>query len=723
MFKVPFVKRDFDKELRDALKACKVRAKQGRALAEESALALRQVINEAKREIKTNIATLRKGIVQDKETETGLLQQLEGIQNALDMTPDEVRDRIKALSKSTFTVTLFGRTMAGKSTLMEILTHGNGKSIGKGMQRTTRDVRSYAWKGLTIWDVPGVAAVDGKADEEVAYAAAAKGDLVLFLFKEPPQEQEAAAVSQVLRLGKPVIFLRNVPYGTDLSGQSTEEEANEELNILQEEMDEACSEENFKAFREQLLEYGKRYGQDWRPIPLIQVHLDAEWKSMCQEFRPWAKQLHQLSRFNYFRKRFSKIICELGPFYAFKSYVDAVSTPISDAVSRLFANSEQTRGQGELIDQKSSELAAWGKAFHKDVSNGIQSFAADVSQRLKRRARSFSEYHFKDEGEQATAAWKKEIEKARLEEEAQKAMHPFGEKLQNKMKDIFAELEVELKHFNKSFNDCRCDLPSFTDWGKLFRVWGITLEIEVAIGGLALWLGGSIALGPIGLALGAIGLAAGFFSWLCGSTDDANRNAQRKMEAKLCESIDAIANKLVEVLEKEAWEKCFAVSLGKVYNAFDKRKESLESLSDTQRELACRLNQQLRTLNKSYLDEALGFLNHWEVVPQIEMVTRVAGTSTILVLPTGYHFSEEVAFALTKLLQEHIHFVIQTDNLWSLLAQATWNKLEREQIPQEDIEIDTETHVARIPFLDELDDARWARVRMAQQLTELLITK
>ena len=233
MFKVPFVKRDFDKELRDALRACKVRAKQGRTLAEASALTLRQVIDEAKREIKDNIATLRKGIVRDKEAETGLIQQLEGIQNALDMTPDEVRDRIRVLSKSTFTVTLFGRTMAGKSTLMEILTHGNGKSIGKGMQRTTRDVRSYAWKGLTIWDVPGVAAVDGKADEEVAYAAAAKGDLVLFLFKEPPQEQEAAAVSQVLRLGKPVIFLRNVPYGIDLSGQSTEEEANEELNILQ----------------------------------------------------------------------------------------------------------------------------------------------------------------------------------------------------------------------------------------------------------------------------------------------------------------------------------------------------------------------------------------------------------------------------------------------------------------------------------------------------------
>ena len=43
---------------------------------------------------------------------------------------------------SKFSVTLFGMTMAGKSTLMEILTEGDGSSIGKGSQRTTRDVRT-----------------------------------------------------------------------------------------------------------------------------------------------------------------------------------------------------------------------------------------------------------------------------------------------------------------------------------------------------------------------------------------------------------------------------------------------------------------------------------------------------------------------------------------------------------------------------------------------------
>ena len=70
----------------------------------------------------------------------------------------KIHDDIEMLHdrQKDFTLIVYGRTMAGKSTLMEILTHGDGKSIGKGAQRTTLDVRAYRWKGLKIFDVPGI---------------------------------------------------------------------------------------------------------------------------------------------------------------------------------------------------------------------------------------------------------------------------------------------------------------------------------------------------------------------------------------------------------------------------------------------------------------------------------------------------------------------------------------------------------------------------------------
>ena len=81
----------------------------------------------------------------------------------------------------TFNITLFGQTMSWKSTLMEILANGEGKSIGRGAQRTTQDVREYHWNGMKVTGVPGVAAFGGNVDEDVAYGAANQADLILFL--------------------------------------------------------------------------------------------------------------------------------------------------------------------------------------------------------------------------------------------------------------------------------------------------------------------------------------------------------------------------------------------------------------------------------------------------------------------------------------------------------------------------------------------------------------
>ncbi|MBQ7628825.1 MAG: 50S ribosome-binding GTPase [Selenomonadaceae bacterium] len=97
-----------------------------------------------------------------------------------------------------FSIVVYGRTEAGKSTLMEILTHGNGNSIGKGAQRTTRDVRDYYWNGLKITDVPGICAFDGKKDERLAMDAAKSADLILFLItNDAPQADEAKCLANL----------------------------------------------------------------------------------------------------------------------------------------------------------------------------------------------------------------------------------------------------------------------------------------------------------------------------------------------------------------------------------------------------------------------------------------------------------------------------------------------------------------------------------------------
>lgn len=114
-----------------------------------------------------------------------------------------------------FSIVVYGRNEAGKSPFMEILTHGNGQSIGKGGQRTTLDVRDYFWNGLKITDVPGIFAFsldakEARVDESLALEAAKKADLILFLLtSDAPQPDEAEKLAQLRRLGKPVLGVIN----------------------------------------------------------------------------------------------------------------------------------------------------------------------------------------------------------------------------------------------------------------------------------------------------------------------------------------------------------------------------------------------------------------------------------------------------------------------------------------------------------------------------------
>ena len=190
--------KSFDEKLQDTLWACQTSAKSGRNRALDALKLLQRTVSSASQQITSEISKLQNSPLRDRDISASLEAQLNKIRGDLEQLPIHLSHDIDELSSTGFTITVFGRTMAGKSTLMEILTHGNGSSIGKGSQRTTRDVRTYTYNGLKITDVPGIAAFEGKDDEQVAFEAAQKSDLVIFLITDDaPQAAEADCLQQI----------------------------------------------------------------------------------------------------------------------------------------------------------------------------------------------------------------------------------------------------------------------------------------------------------------------------------------------------------------------------------------------------------------------------------------------------------------------------------------------------------------------------------------------
>ncbi|MEG0109220.1 MAG: GTPase domain-containing protein, partial [Lachnospiraceae bacterium] len=206
--------------------------------------------------------------------------------------------------------------MAGKSTLMEILTEGDGKTIGKGAQRTTRDVRQYTWKGLKITDVPGIGAFEGEEDEQIAFETAKTADLILFLITDDaPQASEADCFSRVVNLGKPIICIMNVKASVT-EGKS--------LRLATRDIQKNFDMKRLGIIRKQFLGHAERFGQTWNHIPFVYVHLKSAFLSQKPEDAEQSKLYYQMSRIDYLKSKITEQVRNKGEFFRIKTFIDII---------------------------------------------------------------------------------------------------------------------------------------------------------------------------------------------------------------------------------------------------------------------------------------------------------------------------------------------------------------------------------------------------------------
>ena len=689
--------------LQAALEDCSTAAREAHQAASQRLEQSRQAIAEARALL---IKALPTQVTSPEADQTR--QELEELIVNMEEEHERLRQEVerKAQNLDTFNLTLFGRTMSGKSTLMEILTKGDGKSIGKGAQRTTRDVRSYEWQGLTVTDVPGVAAFDGDDDEQVAHDAATDADLVLFMITDDDQQAaEAEHLARLRTMGRTVLGVRNVKRGIS---QGNVRRFLHDRHKIFDEKKLRCS---GRQFDEIVAQYIPGY-----KMPTVNTHLHARYLATLPEYQEWSDDLKQVSRFSLVEEYILKEVIENGPFHRRQSFSHSeTASLLSRFEGMLLAAHLKQKLQTRLTDRV-TEVESWSKQFRHRADTQVQALIRQTIGNLRCEIPSFARQYCEDKT--LPDKWNNKVRAANIERDAKALQERLTRECQKYFEELIQEIQEEIRILEMSFQKVSIETGPIRDTRRMWNR-GVGLA-SAGLGGVTAGLylaGAALGWNPLGWALIGTGVVisiAGLMGRFFGSRDKKRREAIAEITTKLRESMEDIENQIRNSMRQ--WlDNLTAQYLNKVTASLNSLAQSNGQAAVVTRDIAWRSNDDLLALNRETVGNALAHLGCADEIATVGAVARVPGQAIAFITGGDSKPDTDTIARLGTLLNEAVHVVSSDFSEISIIRQLSY-----EADGAGRVEIDRQTQTAYISDFP-TDPKRKTGIRLAQQLTRLHI--
>lgn len=665
-----------DSDFKMVLDSCAESASRGYKIASEKEKSLDKALSVAEERVLNTLVDFRASPCESEKVSEMLSEQLSDIRSSLENLRIAFHEDLMNLRENTekFSVTLFGRTMAGKSTLMEVLTEGDGASIGKGAQRTTRDIRKYTWNDLAITDVPGIGAFEGEEDDRLAFDAAKTADLILFLLTDDaPQALEAECFRRVVELGKPVIIIMNIKVSVAES---------KSIKLIERDIKRGFDEERLAAVRRQFLKFAEEYGQDWSDVPFVNVHLKSAYIAQNTDDEEKAETFRLLSRIDSLKDIITNEVRSRGKFIRVKTFVDIVANPMIQTIDELTVDSRLNRSQAEVFDEKRLALVKWRRKFEKDAKKRIEAFMMKLKSELLLDIAEFSEEHYNDK--YADMAWGELIKDKDIEGRCKDLLDSLELEVDDRIKETVREISSELQYVTVNavernfLTQTIIDSKRIVGWSSL--VVGGGLSIASAIVSFVGTEAAMAALGPIGWIAAGVGLISGVTLLFLETRNTKELKARTKLENELAANMDMTCDSIWTQLEKNL-SKLLKGKLDLVTGELGKISGVVTELGNTQEELAANLKEQLIGVNMSLVQETAGIIDGRQYIDsKISKVARIPGITTLLVTEEGVSIPEEFREQLRSILGEEVLILPKQDSQTKLLLASLEGIVPKEDI-------------------------------------------
>lgn len=530
---------------------------------------------------------------------------------------------------SDFRIALFGRTMAGKSTLREAITGGDGSTIGLGAQDTTRDVIKYRWNKLCIVDTPGIASFQLDTQlRKKALDAAFKSDLVMFLVSSDSiQESVFEGMKEIFSRNKPVVFVLNVK--RDLS-------KNVFMKKFLENPDKFFLDADIEGHKKRLNELTKDILPRIRVIP---IHAQAAFLSTQPEYSHISEELYRASQLDKLYSELLKYVTKYGPILRTRTIIDGFVCPMSKVLDEIHSVTESMNKSIDYIHKRFDEMRKALENIKREARDEIPNLTCKITENLRSKIVTFVEENV--ENSYATNAWKNlMMNTARNEADA------FIKNLESRIKQAVNSWQAEV-NFDLSFIEEICpDLE-----GK-----------KVINGKLIVQIVASVIVGILSLiSSGLLGILGGIVSSIISRFFDSKEEKLRKKKAKMKEKLEGAVKKFKTEFEEKlnkALQNEIEPSIDKYLTTINHSIEKIKNKVGIANEVIEKVNRVLGSLNTRLILRALEFSNI-NINKNFHVRSRIPGKTTRIVVKDGNPFTVDIKNLLSEILGERIEIVLR----------------------------------------------------------------
>jgi len=525
-----------ESEFKEALEQCSVTARKAYTRTVEYTKQAESILQK----LSDNLTVTTSQLLNNKDAEqfefAGVLTEL--VSELQHLSTAEIEALVSSLNTKRkhledFTIALFGRTKAGKSTIREALTRGDGGTIGKGAQRTTRDVREYRWQGLRLLDTPGIEAYQGEEDTAQANEVIDQSDMILFLASDDSvQPGEFGAMAQLQQINKYFAVILNVKDNI---------EKEQRLIRFIKRPEKVFDQQRLSEHQNHITTYVKEH-LGIANVDIVCIHALAAFLSTKLEYAEDSQKLWELSQVEELYYLIAYEIQNNGQKRRVSTFFDSAIKFISNIESKLLIYQRRLALQVNLMYEKRRELENTFNEFTQDSNLRIEQECTALYSVIKQWIPYFVDnYAGKDE---AQKEWERKVNNKNIETTMKGVINEIVLNLQERLKEFNRQCQYDVEAIKIDLNGLDIDDIHEEQFGRFLKRASVVVGAVGAVG---------FFFNPL---LGWAATGIGFLANMAGDwiSEQEKREFQTKREDSKTSLFKRIEKKEQETIK--AYKKC-----------------------------------------------------------------------------------------------------------------------------------------------------------------------